>query len=136
MNDLTRWIFRPLMVFTIMGLTCAVSLPVMAETGRPLPDVQTGDTTQPEPASGDVKGRGFQQLAPRAGMGIAAPPGTIAPPVMEPTGFKCSPHSGRCNCSGSVDCNYMKDLIKNSCGKFTCTGSGSSQKCTCTINGY
>jgi hypothetical protein len=92
----------------------------------------SGETGQPE--SGDVKERGIRPLAPRAGTGIAAPPGTIAPPT-EPTAFKCSANSKQCRCSGTTDCNYMKDLLAGSCPQHTCTGSGASRKCCCVIGG-
>ena len=98
--------------------------------GSAVSGTTSGETGQPE--SGDVKERGIRPLVPRAGTGIAAPPGTIAPPT-EPTAFKCSPNSKQCRCSGTTDCNYMKDLLAGSCPQHTCTGSGASRKCCCAI---
>lgn len=99
-----------------------------------IPDTLDQENAKTDSPSDGVTSRAINRLAPGVGMGI--PGRTVAPPTAEPTGFKCSPNTGRCNCAGLADCNYMKDLIKDTCGKITCTGSGSSQKCTCTINGF
>lgn len=135
---------RVILGASFFSFTCAAvtltSCPAEAEmdkqevqSGSATSDVEKGGTAQPESPSEEITERGIQPLVPRTGMGMTTPPGTMAP---QDTGFKCSPRSGRCNCSGKTDCDYMKDLINTSCGKFTCTGSGNSQKCTCTINGY
>jgi hypothetical protein len=48
------------------------------------------------------------------------------------TGFKCSPNTSRCRCSGTADCKYMKELMQ-SCKTHTCTGSGETLKCCCVM---
>lgn len=124
-----------LMGLAVIGLMLGFSQFTLADGGNSSPPATESQEDSPSSAPPDnITNRGINRLAPRAGMGT--PFGTIAPPTSEPTGFKCSPNTGRCNCAGLADCNYMKDLIKDSCGKITCTGSGSSQKCSCTINGY
>lgn len=102
-----------------------------AQQERSVSGGTSGGTTQP--GSSDVKGRGLQRFAPRTGVGPTGPPIVTAP---EAVGFKCSPHTGRCNCSGTTDCKFMKQTIGASCGPTTCTGSGTTQACTCTINGF
>jgi len=71
-----------------------------------------------------------------------AAPSNTAPPTAKPPSpatdavpFKCSPRTQRCNCSGRSGCSYMKETIGASCGKITCTGTGSKQKCQCTVHG-
>ena len=118
----------------VIGLMLGFSQLTLADEGNSPPDTANQEIEKTESSPDDVTNRGIRNFIPRAGM--AAPAGTLTPTTTEPTGFKCSPNTGRCNCAGSTDCNYMKDLIKNSCGKITCTGSGSSQKCSCTINGF
>lgn len=123
------------LVCAIVGMIFGISQLTDAADAPSAPDTSNQENLATEIPSDDVTDRGIGRFIPRTGIGIATPPGTIAPPTAEPSGFKCSPNTGRCNCSGATDCNYMKDLIKASCGKITCTGSGSTQTCKCTLNG-
>jgi hypothetical protein len=135
MKDMRPRIQRLVLVCAAMGIIFGIPPLANAADAPSAPDTSSQENLTTESPSDGITDRGIGRLIPRTGKGVAAPPGTIAPPTAEPTGFKCSPNTGRCNCSGATDCNYMKDLIKASCGKITCTGSGSSQTCKCTLNG-
>jgi len=122
--------------FALVGLIFGISQTANAEDAPFPPDTANQEIEKTESSPDDVTNRGISNFIPRAGMAAPAGTLTLTPTTTEPTGFKCSPNTGRCNCTGTADCKYMKDLIATSCGKITCTGSGSSQKCNCTINGY
>lgn len=130
-------------LFAFIVLSCAWILLLLAPTMttaeeqlNELPDGKSVSSShdavggQSEPDS--ITQRGVKQLTPRLRKGFVAPPGTIAPPVVD-TGFKCSPNTERCRCSGAADCRYMKDLIGGSCPTFTCIGTGANQKCCCVL---
>ncbi|TFG64067.1 MAG: hypothetical protein E4H32_03495 [Nitrospirales bacterium] len=123
------------LVCAVVGMIFGISQLAQAADAPSTPDTSSQENVKTESPSDDVTDRGISRFYSRTRKGVAAPPGTIAPPTAEPTGFMCRPNSGKCNCSGATDCKYMKDLIKDSCGKITCTGSGSSQTCKCTLNG-
>lgn len=121
------------LLYLIIGLTFGIFPLANAADAPPAPSPSSQENLTTESSSEDVTSRGLNKFKTQAGSAVS--PGTVAPPTVEATGFKCSPNTGRCNCTGSTDCNYMKDLISKSCGKITCTGSGSSQTCKCTLNG-
>ena len=138
MNHLSDSAFRMLPLLSVLIVVVTGSSIVLAEDEKrgdqersSVSGATSGGTTQP--GSGDVKERGIQQFAPRAGTGPTTTPGVMAP---EAIGFKCSPNTGRCNCNGATDCKFMKEVVSRSCGPITCTGSGSTQTCACTIKGF
>lgn len=133
MNFFTKLTGRLLSVFAITGMALVPLQPANAGSEQSIQAAPAVDNSKADTSANGITDRG---LSPRRDMGTTAPPGTISPPTTGSTNFKCSPHTGRCNCSGATDCNYMKDLIKESCGKITCTGSGSSQTCKCTLAGH
>lgn len=135
MKDIQPRFLHLFLICAVVGMIFGISQLANAADAPSAPDTSSQENMKTESPSDDVTNRGISRFHSRTGKGVAAPPGTIAPPTAEPTGFKCSSNTGRCNCSGANDCNYMKDLIKSSCGKITCTGSGSSQVCKCTLNG-
>lgn len=130
-------------LFALMVLSSTWTLPLLAPTvtraeaqlheppdGKSVSHGHDEASGQAEPDS--IKQRGIQRLGPTAAERLMAPPGTMAPPVVD-SGFKCSPNTERCRCSGAADCTYMKDLIGGSCPTFTCTGTGANQKCCCVL---
>ena len=135
MKDIQSRLLHLFLICAVVGMLVGISHLAIAADAPSTPDTSNQESLKNESSSDDVTNRGLSRFMPRTRKSVAAPPGTIAPPTAEPTGFKCRPNSGDCDCSGATDCKYMKDLIKDSCGEITCTGSGSSQTCKCTLNG-
>jgi hypothetical protein len=141
MQSLSQSIFRMFGVLSVCGSLTLCSELASAQLIQQDTDTQQG-TSMSGPTSGEgspseagtVTERSIQQFTPQVGMGMEGQPG--ANPAPGAAGFKCSAHTGRCNCLGAGDCKYMKDLIGVNCKSMNCSGSGSAQTCTCTITGF